>query len=194
AASPEIVAGLMKSCGLAEDGHYAAFILRPWTGFDEKVPVLTAAAEYVYNTYGLTPVFFAIEPRLDVGAAKKVIAQLTVPHHFLPNAYPAEQTIGLLSHMQMSISMRLHGLIFSAGQGVPLVGVVYDPKVSSFLSYIGQDLYVNLSNLTETSIKTLIDSAFVRGKNPSFLAESVAKLRAAEGVNSQTAADFLSLS
>ena len=26
------------------------------------------------------------------------------------------------------------------GQGVPLVGVVYDQKISSFLNYIGQDL------------------------------------------------------
>lgn len=34
--------------------------------------------------------------------------------------------------------MRLHALIFAAGQGIPLAGVVYDPKVSAFLRYIGQ--------------------------------------------------------
>ena len=42
--------------------------------------------------------------------------------------------------MKVVVSMRLHALVFSASQGVPLVGVVYDQKISSFLSYIGQDL------------------------------------------------------
>ena len=61
--------------------------------------------------------------------------------------------------------MRLHGLIFAAGQGVPLVGIVYDQKVSSFLSYIGQDLYEDLNRLTADKLKSLIDGA-VSGKEP----------------------------
>ena len=43
----------------------------------------------------------------------------------------------------ISVSMRLHALIFAAGQGIPLAGVVYDPKVSSFLRYIGQENFAN---------------------------------------------------
>ena len=74
----------------------------------------------------------------------------------------AAQTIGILSRMQVVVSMRLHGLIFSASQGVPLVGIVYDQKVSSFLSYIGQDLYEGLDQLTQERLKDLIDQAVSR--------------------------------
>ena len=82
---------------------------------------------------------------------------MTAPHHLLTEAFTAAQTIGILSRMQVVVSMRLHGLIFSASQGVPLVGIVYDQKVSSFLSYIGQDLYEGLDQL-KTVVKYL--SAF----------------------------------
>ena len=34
------------------------------------------------------------------------------------------EVIGVLSRMTTVVSMRLHGLIFAAGQGVPLIGVV----------------------------------------------------------------------
>jgi len=89
--------------------------------------------------------------------------------------------------------MRLHGLIFAAGQGVPLVGVVYDPKVSSFLSYIGQDLYLDLNQLNLPALKNHIDQAVSRGLDRAFLAEGVTRLREVESINSQTAARLLGI-
>lgn len=50
---------------------------------------------------------------------------------------------------------------------MPLVGIVYDQKVSSFLSYIGQDLYEDLGHLTAEKLKALIDGAVSRGRTPS---------------------------
>ena len=86
--------------------------------------------------------------------------------------------------------MRLHGLIFAAGQGVPLVGIVYDQKVSSFLSYIGQDLYEDLNRLTADKLKALIDGAVSRGKNPALLSESVEKLRRMDEVNRKVLEEY----
>ena len=65
--------------------------------------------------------------------------------------------IGLLSRMRVVVSMRLHALIFAAGQGIPLAGVVYDPKVSAFLRYIGQEQFVDLAELTGDALCSMID-------------------------------------
>lgn len=184
-ADPEVIDGTLESLGIPAGGDYVGFALRPWPGFEGKVKDLAAAADYVYETYGLTPVFFPLEPRLDVEASRQVIAQMKAPSHLITEGYPAAQTIGILSRMKAVVSMRLHGLIFSAGQGVPLVGIVYDQKVSSFLSYIGQDLYVELDRLTADGLTGLIDQALDRGKDPQFLSESVAKLHQMEAVNRQ---------
>lgn len=191
ASEKDVVDGLLESCSIPPEGSYIAFILRPWPGFEDKTRYIAAAADYAYETYGLTPVFFPIEPRLDVAAAQRVTAHMHAPYHAISGAYTAAQTIGILSRMKVVVSMRLHGLIFSAGQGVPLVGIVYDQKVGSFLSYIGQNLYEDLHTITEESLKKLIDGAVDLGKDPTFLSESVEKLRQMEAVNRQVAEQYV---
>ena len=192
AASPEVIDGILNSRGIPAGGKYIGFILRPWPGFEARVQDLAAAADYAYETYGLTPLFFPIEPRLDIAAAQRVIQKMKAPHHVLTEAFTAAQTIGILSRMQVVVSMRLHGLIFSASQGVPLVGIVYDQKVSSFLSYIGQDLYEGLEHLTQERLEGLIDQAVSRGKDPRFLADSVEKLRRMDEVNRKVLVEYVS--
>lgn len=182
-AAPEVIDGILNSLGIPTDGQYIGFILRPWPGFEERAKDIAAAADYAYETYGLTPLFFPIEPRLDVTAAQRVTHWMTAPFHAITEAYTAAQAIGILSRMQVVVSMRLHGLIFSASQGVPLVGIVYDQKVSSFLSYIGQDLYEDLPHLSAQRLKSLIDSAVVRREDTQLLSESVEKLRRMDQVN-----------
>jgi polysaccharide pyruvyl transferase WcaK-like protein len=178
--------------GLEPEGRYLAFLLRPWQGFEERAPVFAAAAAYIYHTRGITPVFFPIEPRLDVDAARKLTQTLGgIPYHLITESFTPAETIGFLSRMQAVVSMRLHGLIFAAGQGVPLVGVVYDPKVRAFLEYIGQDLYVDLADSTAEGLQALISRALARRADTAFLAEGVKKLRAVEAANSEAAASLL---
>ena len=59
--------------------------------------------------------------------------------------------------MTTVVSMRVARLIFAAGQGVPLIGVAYDPKVTAFLDYVEQNNYMQFEALTRPS--DLIDSA-----------------------------------
>ena len=95
--------------------------------------------------------------------------------------------------MKVVVSMRLHALVFSASQGVPLVGVVYDQKISSFLSYIGPDLYTDLDALTLERLCAQIDAACQRIDDKAFLTQGVDRLRTVEERNSQTAAWLLGL-
>lgn len=193
AASPEVVDGLFESQGLDPTGDYIAFIVRPWPGFDEKAEVFAKAADYAHTTYGLTPIFFPIEPRLDIGAARRVTAHIKAPYHIFSGIFPTDQTIGILSRMCVVVSMRLHGLIFAAGQGIPLVGIVYDQKVSSFLSYIGQNLYTDLEGLTAETLEQQIDEAYLLRESPALLSESVDRLRETEAINRKTVASYLDL-
>ena len=87
--------------------------------------------------------------------------------------------------------MRLHGLIFSTGQAVPSVGIVYDQKVSSFLDYIGQDLYQDLDSLTSQRLKEMIDHAVAQSDDRHFLAQRMEKLRQMEAVNRQVIEDYI---
>ena len=72
------------------------------------------------------------------------------------------------------VSMRLHALIFAFGRGVPLAGVVYDPKVSGFLDYMGQKNYVNMEDLSAPALTALLDTALGGAADPETRARMIA--------------------
>lgn len=186
-AGDDKVNSLLLQAGIPLDGRYICFALRRWKDFEKKAPAFAAAAEYAYEVHGLTPVFLAVEKYQDPAAAALAAQGLTVPHYFLNDAGRAGTIIGTLARMQVVVSMRLHALIFAAGQGIPLVGVVYDPKVSAFLRYIGQDLFVDLQDMTAKQLCGMIDRAAERTEHPEQQEAAVARLQEMEHRNVEVA-------
>ena len=192
-AEDDQIDSVLLRAGIPPQGRYLCFALRQWRGFEEKAPLFGAAARYAYKTYGLIPVFTAVEKHLDPAAARLAAQGLDIPHYFLDDAGGAGTIIGALSRMEAVVSMRLHALIFAAGQGIPLAGVVYDPKVSAFLRYTGQDNFTNLEDLTEAALRAMIDRAVGQAGHPETQAAAVERLQAMEGGNVAVARRLLKL-
>ena len=192
-AAEEKTDSVLLRAGVPPHGErYICFALRPWPGFREKAPLFGAAARYAWERYGLSPVFTAVEKGQDPAAAREAARELgDIPRYFLDDAGAAGTIIGSLSRMEIVVSMRLHALIFAAGQGIPLAGVVYDPKVSAFLRYIGQENFTDLETLTEETLRRLIDRAAARAGDKQAQAEAVRKLREMERGNVEIAKRLL---
>ena len=184
---------VLLRAGIPPHGKYICFALRKWRGFEEKAPLFTAAAQYAYDTYGLTTVFAAVEKHQDPIANQMAARGLTAPHYFLDDAGTSGTIIGTLSRMEAVVSMRLHALIFAAGQGIPLAGVVYDPKVSAFLRYIGQELFTDLDALTEENLREMIDRCVAQAEHPEAQAAAVQRLQDMERKNVEVARRLLDL-
>lgn len=191
AAEPAVVDELFRRWGMEPDGRYLGITVRPWAGFEAKASVFAAAADHAYHQHGLTPVFIPIERRRDVPAAGKVAELMTAPCHIMEEDVGTAGTLGVFGRMKAVVSMRLHALIFSASQGVPLVGVVYDPKVSAFLKAVGQDLYTDLEHLTAEALCAQIDAVAERIDDTELLNDRVARLRDTEHRNIDCAARLL---
>ena len=191
AASAFQVERFFEQNGLRQDGAYIAFILRRWRGYEEHVCAFAAAAYHAWSRYGLTPVLLCINPRADLEAAQMVAEQLTIPYHLIDAQIPAALSIGFLARMQAVVSMRLHGLVFAAGQGVPLVGVSYDPKVRAFLDYIEQDNYVDLEDADAGTLCAMIDRAMSLSGEKEELRRRTELLFARENNNQDAAARLL---
>ncbi len=184
---------VLLRAGIPPHGKHLCFALRRWPGFEEKAPTIRAAAAYAYETYGLTPVFLSVEKHQDPGAGRLAAQGLEIPHYFLDDAGGAGTIIGALSRMEAVVSMRLHALIFAAGQGIPLAGIVYDPKVSAFLRYIGQEQFADLSALTAEGLCRMIDRAVEQSRDTAGQAEAVRRLREMERGNQDSARRLLGL-
>ena len=185
------VTRLLESHDIDPNGKYLAFVLRRWKGFEEKSTIFAAAAVYAYLNYELTPVFLCINHRTDHEAAAMVAKHLSIPYHVISEPMSSAMIIGLLAKMKAVVSMRLHGLVFAAGQGVPLAGVSYDPKVTAFLDYIEQDNYIDFDELSVTRMTGLIDSAIQLSDQRQELRRRTELLNEKEENNRRAAAQLL---
>ena len=190
-AAEATVDSVMMASEIPPHGDYICFTLRNWNGFSDKLPHFVSAAEYAFEKYGLTPIFIPIDFNNDIKAAERVAESLEIPYHIIRNTLTSNEIIGVLSRMKAVVSMRLHGLIFSARSGVPLVGVAYDPKVSSFMEYLGQKLCCRLEEADESSLKVMIDKALSMGPEKQNLRESAKRLAEAEIANIEAARRLL---
>ena len=182
---------ILREHDMDPDGKYIGFVLRKWPGIEEKATVFAAGAVYAYLKYGLTPVFLSINFRTDGEASQLVTEHLSIPYHVLGEQMSTGEVIGVLSRMTAVVSMRLHGLIFAAGQGVPLIGVAYDPKVTAFLDYVEQNNYMQFEALNATDLSDLIDSAVALADRGEELRRRTELLNRQEDNNRATAARLL---
>lgn len=159
------VDSFLLSQGMDPRGNYALFVLRPWKGLERVCGCFIHTAEKISRELGLTPVFLALEPGRDLPLSQ-LMAKAVHRECYVISA-PQDGTLiaGLMRRMSVVISMRLHALIFAAGQGIPLVGIVYDPKVSGFLDYLQQRRYVDLDHIDIQCLFELIQDALSEGSN-----------------------------
>ena len=188
----EVVNLALEQSGIDPAGRYIGFGLRHWKGLDAALPEIAAAANYAYEKHGLIPVFVPIEFPSDLTPAERVGALLRCPWHAMRTRQPIEVTIGILARMKAVVGIRLHSLMFSAGQGVPVVGMSYDIKVDGFLKYIGSHTCLQLRSVRADDLCRLIDEC-VSGALDEEVRRTAAMLREREHENVRGAARLLGL-
>ena len=150
-----------------------------------------ACADYAYQRYGLTPVFLSLNIFHDSSAAQKVVPYMKAPYHILDDGAEPELLIGVLGRMDVVVSMRLHGLIFSSLSGAPLVGVSYDPKIGSFLKYLEAGTCIDLKDVTAQDLEQAVDQAVAALPQREALRQKAQRLKDVERRNIQAVAKLL---
>ena len=182
---------LLSRSGIARNTRCAGIALRLWPGFNEHTADIAACVRYVYKDLGLTPVFIPINHKNDLDAAEAVAKLIPdIPCVMLPGPLPSALAIGVMGRMEIAISMRLHGLIFAAGQGTPVVGISYDPKVTAFLRCIDGGC-VELQDASAGALCALAAQALKKRDDPDELRRSVEKLLSVESRSRVCAAKLL---
>ena len=158
-ASDILIQSAFFSEGLDFDGKYVAIAMRKWKNFDKKLPEIAKCADYIAKTYNLTPILVPMERERDLPIAELICEKMECEATVLRGKYDVYTMIGILSKMKLIVAMRLHALVFGAGQGVPVVGISYDDKVLNFMNYIGRELCIEYDDFTFDALKSYIDLA-----------------------------------
>lgn len=85
---------------------------------------------------GKTVVFLVMQESGDEETCQRIRREMTQTSYLAKAPGEPEKMLAMIRDMEMVISMRLHTLIFAAAVNVPVVGCVYDPKVSAMLGML----------------------------------------------------------
>lgn len=193
---PEIGRRQLAAAGVPADGKPLVGVsLRPWPGMEAHTAALAVAADAVIDRLGARIVFIPLQAPGDAEAAAAVRSVMRRPEEAFSlsgQATPPE-IAAVLGQMKLVIGMRLHSLILAAGQGVPCVGVIYDPKVANFARCAGLGDYLcdfellAAGGLAERVFPLWENYAAVTGR----LRAAVAALADAADANGRLAAELL---
>ncbi len=132
-ASPQRAAQLLASAGLAAGTPFMAVSVRDWRDTGSFFPSLARLCDHLRRRYGLEVLFLLMQPSRDREATARVRQAMEEPSCVLDAPCTPRELMGVLGQARLCLAMRLHTLIFAARMAVPSMGLVYDPKVASYL-------------------------------------------------------------
>jgi polysaccharide pyruvyl transferase CsaB len=129
---PEALAGL-------EHGYL--LVLPRATGDLPTPQALARLLAHARTVTGLAPVLYAMHHGRDDAFCEAVRqasgGECRILRFASAEPYPASALWQVLGQTGLVLSYRLHGLVCAAAQGVPAMGVAYDPKISAFCEATG---------------------------------------------------------
>lgn len=148
---------LMKE--LKIDGKdYFCVSVRKWNylaqDFEDSI---AKSCEYVYEKYGLIPLFIPMQQSQDKEICKSISAKLKCPFAEIKRKFSPTELMSLTAAARFVIGMRLHILIYSACSVTPFIGIEYDPKVSAVVEYAGSGYGISEKDITVKALTRLCD-------------------------------------
>jgi polysaccharide pyruvyl transferase WcaK-like protein len=162
------LAKTMERIGV-KDGFFAVSLRLPvQKNIDAPMSVadeMVRTCVKITETYGLIPFVIPMQTAQDSGICEYFVEQYNQRMKQSPAAdrtytallYTPEnapELIGVLSKAAFVIGMRLHSIIFASSAEVPVVGLAYDPKVSSMMKALGQPFVVELGTSSDIHEET----------------------------------------
>ena len=124
---------LLQAAGLAPGAPFVAVSVRDWPDTEHFFRELARLCDHLRRTHGMEVLFLLMQPSRDRAAARKVQSFMEEPSFLLDEPCTPRELMAVLGQARLCLAMRLHTLIFAARMAVPSMGLVYDPKVDSYL-------------------------------------------------------------
>ncbi len=156
-ADESLIRKALENEGIDGEKPYICFAVRNWAGIEEKLSEFAKAADYAAEKYNLNIALIPMERKRDLPIAERMNEKLSSDAVIIRGEYDVHTVIGILSKMRIITAMRLHALVFGAGQGVATIGIAYDNKVTGFMEYIGREMCVSYSECDSDVLKRFID-------------------------------------
>ena len=156
----EETSSILAAEGIVKDKPLVGISVRKWKNLQGYLKQVAEASDYMYEKYNVQPVFIPMHYPHDIDVCLTIATMMKHKPKIIKNKYSVSQTLGIIKNMDMIIGMRLHALIYAASFQVPVLGLIYDPKVEGFLEYIKQPSAGNVEALNYERFIQSIDGVW----------------------------------
>ncbi len=149
---------LLERKGVTDTDKYVCVSPRSWSTQPQEFSAgFAKMCDYLAEQYGYKIVFLPMQYPYDAKIIRSIQAQMKNPSVFADSRLSPGDTLAIIRKSELTIGVRLHLLIYASTVAVPGIGIVYDPKVSSFQRYIGQPFFIDPRALITGDYTSVID-------------------------------------
>ncbi|RKD30078.1 polysaccharide pyruvyl transferase CsaB [Thermohalobacter berrensis] len=159
-ASEKRIFQILKEEGIPTDKPLIGVAVREWKNNKKLREVISRAIDYLNDNYNVNIVLLPMHYPNDLKISKEIKKLAKTKCYIISKKYSVEDVMGIINKLEIIIAMRLHSLIYAATQAVPMVGIVYDPKVKGFLDQVGLETGCNVDDLEVVDLCTIIDDVW----------------------------------
>lgn len=177
--SDDKIIEILEKEGIPRDNKLIGISVRSWKSAENLEEVMAKAIDYIISTYDAKVVLIPMHYPEDLGVSRSIMKNVKLEGCFtLENKYSVEEIMGIIKELDLIVAMRLHSLIYAATQAIPMVGLVYDPKIEGILKDIGMEYMCNVESLNYEELVSKIDYVWEnKDKIKSELVEQSEKLK-----------------
>ena len=124
---------VLQTEGIPTDKPIVAVSVREWKQSVAFTAKLAALCDFAAEKYGATVLLVPMQYPQDLTISGELIAAMRNPAYVLQSKCRPETLLGVIGLADCVVSMRLHALIYAAVRHVPMLGIVYDPKIQFYL-------------------------------------------------------------
>jgi len=150
---------ILETYGVPQDKPLMCVSVRNWKNNpDDFEDIMARFCDYAADKYGLFTVFLTMQHKSDFAVSSEIKGKMRNKSVLIGANYPVETILSLMDEMTVSVGMRLHSLIYSASRMIPLIGIVYDPKINGFLDYMGENKYTMIEDVSYEALCANLDN------------------------------------
>lgn len=154
----EKIIKIFKDEGIPKDKPLVGVSVRNWENVENLVDTLGKSIDYMIKKYNVNVILIPMHYPKDLSISNSILEKVNYEGcYILKDKYSVEDIMGVIKKLEIIIAMRLHSLIYAATQDIPMVGIVYDPKVEGFLKSIDMAYMCSVEDIEYEELIQKID-------------------------------------
>jgi polysaccharide pyruvyl transferase CsaB len=150
------IEAILKEENIPEDQLLVGINIRKWKHSVNLEEEVAKAADLMFEQHGLRSVFIPMFQE-DLEISQLIASKMKHPSYTIKKQYKPDELIGIIGCMNLIIAMRLHTLIYASINSIPMIGLVYDPKVVGYLEYVKQFSAGDVSSIKAEDITSQVN-------------------------------------